>query len=149
MVVAKLTLFHLAFYKEVRGEISENYFKVDINYDGVFDSNDTYEGQYNFYCLDSRYSFSCGNFFPSLLKGYGMAETIGENSGGGVCAVGALATATGTLLRNSSLNQLGFWSTAQNKFVCYEDGVPADASLAHEYYYDLVKVREAVLSLQA
>lgn len=127
-------------YKEYN-EVYETYFNIDINYDGVIDENDTYEGKYNFYCLDSRYSFSCGNFLPTILKTRGLATLIGERSGGGVCAVGAFASASGTIFRSSSLYQLGAYDT---EFRCYEDGIEPDLLLAREDYYDYSAIYDLI-----
>jgi len=118
------------------GEVEETAFKVDLNCDGVFDENDTFAGQYNFYCMNSRFSFSCGNFFPTILKAKGWATLIGERSGGGICAVGFLSTAAGTILRNSSNFQLGYFDEGTGNFNAFEDGVEPDHAFSREYFYN-------------
>lgn len=131
----------------VDGECTEIYYDVDINYDGVVNALDTYQGQYTFYCMNSKGSFSCGNYLPTILKTKNLATMIGDYSGGGVCAVGFFATATGTMIRNSSNNQLGVWDNLNDQFVCYENGIPYDHYFASEHFYDDAAIASFINSL--
>lgn len=125
----------LAFHYKETGEKNEIFYRVDINYDGKYDDNDAYyANNYNFYCLTSNFSFSCGNFLPTIIKGRGLATLFGEASGGGVCAVGAIVTASGTILRNSSLYQLG--TVVNDEFMCSETGIEPDYAFDRANYYD-------------
>jgi len=68
---------------------------TDRNMDGVIDEKDkevVYD--YNFGVMTTRKAFSCGNLFPILMQERG-AVVIGENSGGGCCAVNVLALSDG------------------------------------------------------
>lgn len=109
-------------------------FSVDLDQDGNF--GDTYEGQYNFYCLTSNYSFSCGNAYPTTFKQYEHGRLIGERSGGGSCCVGQISTAIGSHLRSSSPILMGYYDSATSSFKDNEDGIEPDISLDRQYYYD-------------
>lgn len=63
------------------------YETVDKNLDGEFDEKDD-EVFYdlNFAALTSQFSFSAANMLPCLLQDNGIA-IVGENSGGGTCAI--------------------------------------------------------------
>lgn len=69
---------------------------VDSNFDRVFDDKDKAprHPQLNIAIMTSRYSFSCGNLLPSLMKDYGYL-IIGEKSGGGSCSIQRMCTAEG------------------------------------------------------
>lgn len=120
----------------VDGECSEIYYNVDINYDGVVDSDDTYYGDYTFYCMNSKGSFSCGNYLPTILKTRNLATMIGDYSGGGVCSVGYFGTATGSMLRNSSNNHLVAWDNGLDNYRYYENGIPYDYAFPSADFYD-------------
>ena len=77
-------------------------YEVDRNFDGVFDEKDKdVKYDLNFAVLTSDVSFSCGNLFPSILKDNGI-PVIGEQSGGGSCAIQAMCTADGYCFQISS-----------------------------------------------
>lgn len=74
--------------------ISEN-FLIDRNFDKVIDEkDDNFKTDLQFGVLTSKYSFSCGNWLPSLAHDNGMV-VIGETSGGGSCAIQVRLTADG------------------------------------------------------
>ena len=132
--------FMLAFFCEdptlmyrnvVTGEATEIHYVIDLDRDGVF--GDTYAGQYDFYLLDSNYSFSCGNAFPTFVD-RSSVTVIGETSGGGSCVVGSIVTATGTYFTSSSPMQFG-WLDGNN-FTDNENGAPADYALPRSSFYD-------------
>ena len=131
------------------GEISEAHYNVDLNRNGTFgDAGDTYKGQYNFFLMTSNFSFSCGNAFPTMVKMGGMATIIGETSGGGACAVGTMSTASGTILRMSSMHRFGYFDSNDN-FILNEDGITPDYSFSRNYFYNDQKINEFVNSLIA
>ena len=132
-------------YNRLTDTVYDVHYKMDINYDGVFDSNDTYEGRYNFYLMTSQQSFSCGNYLPATAKAKGYATLIGEQSGGGTCCVGYLSTAYGDLLRSSSNHFLGYWSGGQ--FHDVEEGIPVDQSYNWEDFYDDAEINAFIHSL--
>jgi len=78
-------------------------FLVDSNFDRVFDEKDLKPrySKLNFAFLTSRYSFSCGNLLPSLMKDAGYL-VIGEKSGGGACLVQNFSTPEGFCYSMSS-----------------------------------------------
>ena len=135
-----LTTYHMN-----QGEVSEVYYKVDLNYDGTYGgAGDTYEGQYNFYILNSKSSFSCGNFLPTIMKSRNLGKLVGQPSGGGVCVVGGFATACGTFLRNSQNRQMGYYDEEQEEFVCFENGIEPDIKFTEDNFYDLEKLYNAI-----
>ena len=106
---------------------------IDTNLDGIYDENDSFKGQYNFYILTSNYSFSCANMFPKTAKEMGRAKIIGEQSGGGACVVYYTATPDGRPFRISSFNRNGDNVNARE----YKDfGVAPDYELSREHFYD-------------
>lgn len=78
---------YLPGYNELSGQRFKIYFDVDRNLDGVFDEKDQeVRYDFNYAALISNGSFSCGNYFPFLLREAG-GMLIGERSGGGCCSV--------------------------------------------------------------
>ena len=79
--------------------------EVDKNLDGVFDEKDKeVKYDFNFAILESKISYSCGNFLPCLAKDNGIA-VVGENSGGGSCAVCLCYTANNYTFSISGINK--------------------------------------------
>lgn len=115
------------------GEIIEPHYYVDINYDGVVDEHDTYQGQYDFYLLTSNASFSCGTMLPTVIKDSGSMTIIGETSGGGECMVGMLSAAGGALFRNSSVYHSG---TYDGEFHGNDSGIVPDRAFPREHFFD-------------
>ena len=115
-------------------ETFEVFYNCDLNYDNVY-GNDSYTN-YNYYCMTSTSSFSCGNAFPTYLNYLGLATLIGERTGGGTCIVGDFVSAVGTIFRNSSLARMGGYDHVNNKFVCYENGLEPDIAVGTEHFYD-------------
>ena len=124
----------VAFRNITYGEETDLHYNVDLNFDGVYDELDTYKGKYNYYCLTSRASFSCGNWLPTVIHEKGLATMIGERSGGGICSVSNMSSAVGTVFRNSSLNQMGVYDG--NNFINYEDGSEVDYQIDRQHFYD-------------
>ena len=92
------------YYSEnlVTGQRQISYFDVDSNFDGVFDEKDKdVKYDLNIAVLTSDVSFSCGNFFPSMMQDMGF-PIIGERSGGGSCAVHPFITPEGMQFQISS-----------------------------------------------
>ena len=103
---------------------------VDINLDGKYDDADKTEANrlksMNIVLLTSKCSFSCGNLLPSILKELGV-KTIGEQSGGGSCAIMLGTTPDGALYVRSSYLCLSNQSGHN-----IDSGVPVDVSLVGE-----------------
>ena len=119
-------------YNRLTNLTYEVHYDVDLDYDGVF--GDTYKDDYNFYVMTSSFSFSCGNYFPTVCKEKGMATLIGQRSGGGTCPVCSLTTSYGTIFRSSGKYQLGTWAT--DHFENNDSGVPVDYEFSPDYFYD-------------
>lgn len=82
-------------------KITETY-EADLNLDKIFDENDEREPyDLNFAVLTSPSSFSCGNVFPAVMKDAGYM-ILGEQSGGGGCAVMVQTTGEGLTYRISA-----------------------------------------------
>ena len=69
------------------GQKITDVYEVDRNFDGAFDEKDNQPVyNFNFVVETTSTSFSCGNLLPSMLKDAGY-RVIGEQSGGGSCAL--------------------------------------------------------------
>lgn len=120
---------------------------VDTNGDGVYDTDDCYGDDYNIYLLTSSYSFSCGNAFPYYAQYYGYADSIGHQSGGGECIVGASFLPNGQFINHSDLTHIGVAEEVKNNkgtvidytFVGDEGGCPIKEGhdIDYDYYYDV------------
>ena len=107
------------------GQRTENYYDVDRNFNGAFDAADQdVDYGFRYAVLISDSSFSSANLFASVMRDHGVL-ILGEQSGGGTCAIQNMATADGFMYRFSSarmrlLNQAG---------EPLEEGVPVDVDL--------------------
>ena len=74
-------------YYQASGELTANSSLIDLNLDGEFNDADK-EVSYdlNFAILETKCAFSSGNLMPVRAKELGIA-ILGENSGGGGCAL--------------------------------------------------------------
>ena len=100
--------------------------QVDINGDGVYDTEDCFGDDFNFYILTSDCSFSCGNAFPCVAKAEGYAKIIGQKSGGGECAVSIHYLPNSEYVYHSSNTHLGLYDQATNTFTGFENGAIPD-----------------------
>ena len=92
---------YLAGFNELSRQRFRVYFDVDRNLDGVFDEKDRdVQYDFNYAALTSGGSFSCGNFFPFLVREAG-GMLIGERTGGGCCSVQKAALSEGFDIRIS------------------------------------------------
>jgi len=125
-------------------------YDVDRNFDGKFDDKDR-EVNYNLNIavLTSKSAFSCGNLFPSLMKDLGYL-VIGEQSGGGACAVQNLCTPEGLQYRiSTSLARLtdNRWQNidggvAPNVLIAL--GTPIDGNPNYTEFYNLDKLSSII-----
>ena len=100
-------------------------YKVDRNFDGVFDArDDDVHYDFHFGILTSRVSYSCGTLLPLLMKQRGM-PVLGEDSGGGACAVEKHATPEGFIYQMSS----ALCRFVDENGVSYDQGVSVDIPL--------------------
>ena len=138
-------------YNSMTGEIVDIHYDIDLNQNGIFnEATDTFANRgYQFFLLTSRYSFSCGNLFPTIVKDKGLATIIGQRSGGGECVVGYLSTAHGATLRNSALIHCGHWDTVNGEFIGNEDGILVDYELDYNSFYDNAALLAFIESIAA
>ena len=111
-----------------RGRSTTDY-GVDINLDGECDAADVAEAEgfdFKVAVLTSKCSFSCGNLLPSLMKEAGY-KIVGEQSGGGSCAVTYEFTADGLPYVRSSYSCL-----SNERGDNIDTGVPLDYDIAKE-----------------
>jgi hypothetical protein len=107
------------------GAIYTEKVSYDNDLDGDFYDDDSYAGEYSFYILTSAYSFSCGNAFPCLARENGYAKIIGQNSGGGDCAVSSGISADGAS-----------WQMSGNTKLIHKDGSSFDGGAGVDYEID-------------
>lgn len=136
------------FMYDQTGETFETFYNVDLNFDGVYDENDTYAGKYNFYLLTSGFSFSCGSAFPTFVKHNKSMTILGKRSGGGECVVSSYVNAAGTLLRNSGNYHIGTYVPSNQSFDGDDDGIPVDYEIDYEYFYNLNYLTNFIHNLQ-
>ncbi len=137
VVAAFMGLMNKNTYQHSLDTIGNRYvtvnYEFDKNFDGVFDEHDTdITYNYNFAILCSGYSFSCGNLLPIQAKESGIV-VLGDQSGGGSCAVIDASSAEGIYVRLSCQDHLAGLDGTE-----YEFGVPADYKLVtkHGNSYD-------------
>lgn len=105
-------------------KISETY-EADLNFDRKFDEKDKQEPyDLKFAVLTSVNSFSCGNIFPSVMKDAGYL-IMGEQSGGGTCAVLVQTTGEGMTYRVSAYKGRMLNAAGEN----IDNGVEVDVDL--------------------
>ena len=108
-VISLLTGISTAcFYDRTTGQKYTVNYKIDRNLDRVFDeSDDLFDlvGDKKITVLLSGTAFSCGNFVPIMLHEGGV-YVVGDNSGGGSCAIYKQHDAFGSLINTSCPVQL-------------------------------------------
>lgn len=112
-----------------QSDVSE-YYHVDTNLDGIFDDQDGYGGQYNFYIITSGSSYSCGNALPYFAQKDHLAKVMGQKPGGGDCVVGYYVDASGRVGAISGFLKLG--TIKDGEFVSNEDAVEPDLPMTDE-----------------
>jgi hypothetical protein len=133
----------LVVHNKLTGEIYKTTYKVDTNYDGVYDDKDYQAKGYNVFCLASSASFSCGNFFPLALKDNNSATLIGQNTAGGSCVVEHASTAVGDLYQFSSIYEYGTIDE-NGKYYSGESGVHPDLGLSSANLFNKDKIIELI-----
>lgn len=116
---------HLKMENSLTGQKVTETYEADTNFDGKFDENDEKEPyDLNFAVLTSKSSFSCGNVFPSVMKDAGYM-IMGEQSGGGACAVMVQTTGEGMTYRMSTY--MGRFINKDDEII--DNGVEVDVDL--------------------
>ena len=115
---------NLTYFHTLNKNYCSEWYHVDTNLDGQFDAMDGFGGQYDFYILTSDFSYSCANALPYFAQVDGLAKIIGEQPGGGDCAVAPFLDAYGHVARMSSWFKLG--RMIDGNFVSDEHAVKID-----------------------
>lgn len=109
----------------------------DLNFDGKYDENDKsmLEMGFNVAVNISDNSFSCGNLLPNELDELDdRILLIGQQSGGGACAVGYISTAISSTMQISSEQR---FSTMKNGYIKDIDGgIAPDVYLTDKKLFD-------------
>ena len=139
--VSKMSWYNTAIDDYINSEI-----RVDTNFDGTFDDNDGYGDVYNFYIVDSGFSFSCGNALPTFASKNSSVPLIGNKTGGGSCWVcESLTTPYGDIYNMSST--MNFGTLSGNYFYDIDDGTSADIQLLQDYYYNYEYISNIIDSM--
>ena len=139
--VSKMSWYNTAIDDYINSEI-----RVDTNFDGTFDDNDGYGDVYNFYIVDSGFSFSCGNALPTFASKNSSVPLIGNKTGGGSCWVcGSLTTPYGDIYNMSST--MNFGTLSGNYFYDIDNGTSADIQLLQDYYYNYEYISNIIDSM--
>ena len=139
--VSKMSWYNTAIDEYINSEI-----RVDTNFDGTFDDNDGYGDVYNFYIVDSGFSFSCGNALPTFASKNSSVPLIGNKTGGGSCWVcGSLTTPYGDIYNMSST--MNFGTLSGNYFYDIDNGTSADIQLLQDYYYNYEYISNIIDSM--
>ncbi len=117
---------------------------LDHEYNSETDSVNSLD--INRFCLISPASFSCGNLLPALFKANGLVTLIGQRSGGGACAVGAMSMADGTIFNCSSRYCIS--TSINGSYYDVDEGVEPHYTLPDmSQYYDRQKLTEYINGL--
>ena len=116
--------------------------KVDSNMDGVYNDLDVYGNEFKIHILTSEFSFSCGNAFPFYLQKNGIAQIIGQKTGGGECAVAESYLPSGEHYYHSSNLHIGWYNEAL--FEGDEAGVTPDLLIEYKDFYNLDKLQSLI-----
>ena len=117
----------ITFTDTLTGQTITDYYQIDCNLDGKFDDADKIPCDLHIGVLTSSTSFSCGNMFPETMKERG-AMILGEQSGGGCCAIQNMASPDGFFYRFSSSRM--HLTTKDGGEIDF--GVPVDADLVEK-----------------
>ena len=135
----------ISFYDDTIDQVTFYHAQVDKNRDEVYDANDCYGNDFDFYILTSDCSFSCGNAFPCMAQINNSAKIIGQKSGGGECAVSIHYLPNSQYVYHSSNLHLGHFDEAKKSFTGFESGATPDITLAiDENFYSIESLNTAI-----
>ena len=137
-LMSKNNSSELAMFQEDTSIVVTNNISVDTNNDKEYTNDETFGNKFNFYILTSDFSFSCGNAFPCYAQRMGI-KIIGENSGGGECAVGVHYMPNSEYIYHSSRTHLGAYDKETKKFTGFESGAKPDISLVPNGHKSLIE----------
>ncbi len=129
------------------GGMTDAVYTIDTNLDGKFDEKDTLAGKgLHLYCLESPVSFSCGNLVPNAFKTSHKVTLIGQESGGGSCAIHPLSTAGGSQYQVSGYRM--FSVMKNGSFYDVDRGAQPDYFIGDiNRFYDRKELTEYINSL--
>ena len=129
------------------GAMTDAVYTIDTNLDGKFDENDTLAGKgLHLYCLESPVSFSCGNLVPNAFKASHKVTILGQESGGGSCAIHPLCTAGGSRYQVSGYRM--FSVMKNGSFYDVDRGAEPDYFIGDiNRFYDRKELTEYINSL--
>ena len=139
----------ISYMDEPTKQAVEAYIRVDINDDKLYNTDDCFGDDFNFYILTSDCSFSCANAFPCFAKTNNSAKIIGEKSGGGECAVAIHFLPNSQYIYHSSNLHLGYYDGITNSFTGFESGAEPDIVLDKTIsWYDVDYLNESIARYQ-
>ncbi len=100
----------------------------------------------HFYVLTSGFSFSCGNFFPSVCKYQLKVPIVGHQSGGGGGVVKPSQTSDGALFNTSASAEMCALDKNDN-YICIDAGVEVDHEIPYEKFYSGAKIYQDLYGL--
>ena len=134
---------NITYYNTLNKNYCSEWYHVDTNLDGKFDSQDGFGGKYKFYILTSGFSYSCANALPFYAQTAGLAKIIGEQPGGGDCAVTNFLDAYGNVANMSGIRK--FSKMIDGRLVSDEHAVKVDypfGDQADELYFNYKRLAQ-------
>lgn len=129
------------------GAMTDAVYTIDTNLDGKFDESDTLAGKgLHLFCLESPVSFSCGNLVPNAFKASHKVTILGQESGGGSCAIHPLCTAGGSQYQVSGFRRFSIMKNGS--FYDVDRGAEPDYFIGNiNRLYDRKNLTEYINSL--
>lgn len=106
----------------------------------TFTSENTVEGDYEWFVLTSPITYSAANMFANMAKDMGLATIIGTQSSGGAASIKPITLPNGSVIRISSPNIL-----ANNQYESTEFGIPVDIAISVDILGDNSQNIDAVI----
>lgn len=134
------------FYLAVKNHLDDSI--TLFNYD-ITDKNGSKlkKDGYNFYVLTSEFSFSCGNYFPSICKYQLNIPLIGKRSGGGAGIVKPCQTTDGAVFQTSAALEMRGYNPADGSDFSTDRGVPVDLEIDYENFYSGTTIYQNLCSI--
>ena len=135
----------ISYLDEPTQQVAEATTNVDINNDHLYNEEDCFGDDFNFYILTSDCSFSCANAFPCFAKTNKSAKIIGQKSGGGECAVSIHFLPNSQYVYHSSNLHLGYYDDDLYSFTGFESGAAVDIPINDtNNFYDIEYLNSAI-----
>lgn len=144
-LISKNNNGYVAMYQDTTTQLGIYNSKIDINNDKTYDLDDCFGDEFNFYILTSGYSYSCANAFPCSAQVKGVAKIIGQQSGGGECAVAIHYLPNSEYVYHSSNLHIGYYDETNKEFKGYESGATPDIEIpVNENFYSIESINAAI-----